>query len=212
MSPIEIGILGIVALFVLMFLGMHIGIAMGIVAIVGLIFLTNLDGTLLRMGQTGFSNTASYTLAVLPLFMLMGEFAFLSGLTQEAYATTYKWFGHLPGGLAMATILGCAGFSAVCGSSIATTTTIGSVALPEMREYKYSPTLSIGSVAAGGTMGILIPPSSGFIIYGIITEQSIGRLFLSGIIPGILLSALFMITVYILAKVNPLEGPKGHLA
>ncbi|MFC1869207.1 TRAP transporter large permease [Thermodesulfobacteriota bacterium] len=209
MSPIEIGILGVIALFVLMFLGMHIGIAMGIVSIVGLVFITNLDGTLLRLGQTGFSTTASYTLAVLPLFMLMGEFAFLSGLTQEAYATTYRWLGHLPGGLAMATILGCAGFAAVCGSSIATTTTIGAVALPEMRKYKYSPTLSIGSIAAGGTLGILIPPSGGFLIYGIITEQSIGKLFLAGIIPGILLSVLFIITVYILAKVNPLIGPKG---
>jgi C4-dicarboxylate transporter, DctM subunit len=209
LSPLEIGIVGLIALFVLMFLGMHIGIAMGIVAIVGLALITNLDSSLLRLGQSGFSSTASYTLAVLPLFMLMGEFAFLSGVTQEAYASAYKWLGHLPGGLAMATIVGCAAFSAVCGSSIATTTTIGAVAWPEMRDYKYSPTLSLGSIAAGGTMGILIPPSNAFILYGILTEQSVGKLFLAGVIPGILLSALFIITIYILAKSNPLKGPKG---
>jgi tripartite ATP-independent transporter DctM subunit len=200
---------GLIALFVIMFLGMHIGIAMGIVAIAGLAFITNLDSSLLRLGQSGFSSTASYTLAVLPLFMLMGEFAFLSGVTQEAYATADKWLGHLPGGLAMATIVGCAAFSAVCGSSIATTTTIGSVAWPEMRKYQYAPTLSLGSIAAGGTMGILIPPSNAFILYGILTEQSVGKLFLAGVIPGILLSVLFILTIYCLAKANPLKGSKA---
>jgi tripartite ATP-independent transporter DctM subunit len=206
---LEIGVVGLIVLFVLMFLGMHIGIAMGIVAIAGLALITNLDSSLLRLGQSGFSSTASYTLAVLPLFMLMGEFAFLSGLTQEAYASAYKWLGHLPGGLGMATIVGCAAFSAVCGSSIATTTTIGAVAWPEMRDYKYSPTLALGSIAAGGTMGILIPPSNAFILYGILTEQSVGKLFLAGILPGVLLSVLFILTIYVLAKANPLKGPKG---
>lgn len=207
MSPVVIGILGVIALFIFMFLGMPIGLAMGLVAFMGLAALTSLDAALLRLGSASLGITLSYTIAVLPLFMLMGEFAFLSGLTSDAYYVAHKWLGRLPGGLAMATIAGCAGFAAICGSSIATTTTIGSVALPEMRNYKYAPTLSIGSIAAGGTMGILIPPSSGFILYGIITEQSIGKLFMAGIFPGLLLSFLFMVTIFIMAKRNPLLGP-----
>jgi C4-dicarboxylate transporter, DctM subunit len=209
MSPVDIGILGVIALFVLMFLGMNIGLAMGLVAIVGLTALTSLDAALLRLGSASLGITLSYTMAVLPLFMLMGEFAFLSGLASDAYYGAHKWLGHLPGGLGMATIVGCAGFSAVCGSSIATTTTMGSVALPEMRRYNYSPTLSIGSIAAGGTMGILIPPSAAFILYGIITEESIGRLYMAGILPGILLTLLFILTIYIIAKRNPQLGPPG---
>jgi tripartite ATP-independent transporter DctM subunit len=209
MTPVDIGILGVIALFVLMFLGMNIGLAMGLVAIAGLAALTSLDAALLRLGSASLGITLSYSMAVLPLFMLMGEFAFLSGLASDAYYGAHKWLGHLPGGLGMATIVGCAGFSAVCGSSIATTTTMGSVALPEMRRYKYAPALSIGSIAAGGTMGILIPPSAAFILYGIITEESIGRLYMAGIFPGLLLTFLFMMTIYVLAKRNPALGPPG---
>jgi len=207
MGPVEIGILGVIALFVLMFLGMNIGLAMGLVAFLGLAALTSLDAALMRLGSASLGITLSYTMAVLPLFMLMGEFAFVSGLTGDAYYTAHKLFGRLPGGLGMATIAGCAGFAAICGSSIATTTTIGAVALPEMRSYKYAPTLSIGSIAAGGTMGILIPPSAGFILYGIINEESIGKLFMAGIFPGILLSLLFMLTIYLLVKRNPDLAP-----
>jgi tripartite ATP-independent transporter DctM subunit len=172
-----------------------------------LIALTSLDAALLRLGSASLGITLSYTMAVLPLFMLMGEFAFISGLTSDAYYAAHKWLGRLPGGLGMATIAGCAGFSAICGSSIATTTTIGAVALPEMRQFKYAHTLSIGSIAAGGTMGILIPPSAGFILYGLINEESIGRLFMAGIIPGLLLSLLFMITIFIMVKRDPKLAP-----
>jgi len=139
----------------------------------------------------------------------MGELAYISGLTREAYSAAYKWLGRLPGGLAIATIGGCAGFAAVCGSSEATALTMGSVALPEMRRHKYDPRLATGCIAAGGTLGILIPPSMAFVLYGLITEQSIGRLFLAGIFPGILLASLFMITIFIWAKRNPSLAPGG---
>lgn len=210
MNPLEIGILGGIALFVFIALGLPIGVAMGAVAVVGLTFITNVEAAFSRLGQTAFTMTANYITVVIPLFVFMGELAYVSGLTREAYSATYKWLGRLPGGLAMATIGGCAGFAAVCGSSEATALTMGSFALPEMRQHKYDPRLAIGSIAAGGTLGILIPPSLAFVVYGLLTEQSIGKLFLAGFFPGILLASLFMITIYVLAKRNPLMGPAGH--
>ena len=209
MSPLEIGILGGIALFFFIALGLPIGVSMGAVAVVGLAAVTNVEAAFSRLAHTAFSMTANYLTAVIPLFVFMGELAYVSGLTREAYSATYKWLGRLPGGLAMATIGGCAGFAAVCGSSEATALTIGSFALPEMRKHKYDPRLAVGCIAAGGTLGILIPPSMAFVLYGLITEQSIGKLFLAGILPGILLACLFMITIYILAKHNPLVGPAG---
>jgi C4-dicarboxylate transporter DctM subunit len=209
MSPIEIGIVGVSALFIFMLLGMPIGLTMGLIGFLGLIFISGPDAALVRLGLTAFSSTNSYLISLLPLFTLMGEFAFASGITRDAYYAGYKWIGHRPGGLAMATIGGCAAFAAVCGSSIATSATIGSAALPEMRRYKYNPSLATGSVAAGGTLGILIPPSMGFILYGLITEQSIGKLLISGVLPGILLSILFLITILIWAKLDPKAGPRG---
>jgi tripartite ATP-independent transporter DctM subunit len=209
MSPIEIGIVGVIALFIFMLLGMPIGLTMGLIGFWGLVFISGPDAALVRLGLTAFSSTNSYLISLLPLFTLMGEFAFASGITRDAYYAGYKWIGHRPGGLAMATIGGCAAFAAVCGSSIATSATIGSAALPEMRHYKYNPSLATGSVAAGGTLGILIPPSMGFILYGLITEQSIGKLLISGVLPGILLSILFLITIFIWAKLDPTAGPRG---
>jgi len=209
LSPIEIGIIGVIALFALMALGMPIGLSMGVVGFMGLAVITSVEAAINRLGQTAFTSTASYVIAVLPLFVLMGEFASLSGLSGEGYKTMHKWLGRLPGGLAMATIGGCAGFAAVCGSSLATATTMASVALPEMRELKYDPRLATGSLAAGGTLGILIPPSTAFVLYGIITEQPIGKLLLSGVLPGILLSLLFIILIYIWATWNPSLAPSG---
>jgi C4-dicarboxylate transporter DctM subunit len=150
-----------------------------------------------------------YILSVVPLFLLMGQFSYTSGLSQELYDTSYTWLGHLPGGLAMATVVGCAAFAAISGSSVATTVTIGVVALPAMRRYRYSPRLALGSIAAGGTIGILIPPSIVFILYGILTEQSIGKLFLAGMLPGLLSVALYMLAIALQVKLNPSLGPRG---
>jgi C4-dicarboxylate transporter, DctM subunit len=209
MSPIEIGICGVIALFVFMLLGMPIGLTMGLIGFLGLTLISGVDGALIRLGLTAFSSTNSYLISLLPLFTLMGEFAFASGITRDAYDAGYKWIGHRPGGLAIATIGGCAAFAAVCGSSVATSATIGAAALPEMRRYKYNPSLATASVAAGGTLGILIPPSMGFVLYGLITEQSIGKLLVSGIFPGILLTVLFMMAVYLWTKYDPTAGPPG---
>jgi len=209
MSPIEIGVVGVIALFVFMLLGMPIGLTMGLIGFLGLVFINGVDAGLVRLGLTAFSSTNSYLISLLPLFTLMGEFAFASGITRDAYDAGYKWIGHRPGGLAIATIGGCAAFAAVCGSSVATAATIGSAALPEMKRYKYNPSLATASVAAGGTLGILIPPSMGFVLYGLITEQSIGKLLISGILPGILLTALFMIAVCIWTRLDPTAGPCG---
>jgi len=209
MSPIEIGISGVIALFVFMLLGMPIGLTMGLIGLLGLVLISGVDAALIRLGLTAFSSTNSYIISLLPLFTLMGEFAFASGITRDAYGAGYKWIGHRPGGLAIATIGGCAAFAAVCGSSIATSATIGAAALPEMKRYKYNPSLATASVAAGGTLGILIPPSMGFVLYGLITEQSIGKLLISGILPGILLTLLFIIAISIWTKLDPTAGPGG---
>lgn len=205
----QIGILGVIFLFILILLRMHIGVALGIVGLIGIAVLTNADSALVKLANTAYSQTSLYIMSVIPVFLLMGELAFTSGLSQEAYNTVHKWVGHLPGGLAMATTGACAAFAAVCGSSSATAMVMVSISLPEMRKRKYDHGFALGSIASGGTLGILIPPSAAFILYGIITEQSIGKLFLSGILPGILLTALFMIFIYIWVKRNPTLGPGG---
>jgi tripartite ATP-independent transporter DctM subunit len=203
----QIGILGLIALFVLIPLRMHISVAMGLIAFIGIAFLNNINSALGILAHTAFTNASSYMLAIIPMFMLMGEFANISGLIQEAYRTIHKWLGHLPGGLSMAAIGGCAAFAAVCGSSSATAVVMVSVSLPEMSKRNYWPGLALGSLGAGGTLGILIPPSSAFVLYGIITEQSIGKLFLAGIFPGILLTLLFWMSIYVVCKRNPALGP-----
>ncbi|MFP3912076.1 MAG: TRAP transporter large permease [Desulfobacteraceae bacterium] len=210
MSPELIGILGIVVMFVLLALGMYIGMAMALVGFLGLCVIVGWDSGLSILGITPLAEGSSYTLSVIPLFVLMGQFAFISGISTDIYKTVYAWMGRFRGGLAMATICACAGFAAVCGSSLATGATMGMVAIPEMDKYKYNQRLSTGCVAAGGTLGILIPPSIGFVIYGILTHESIGRLFMAGIIPGILLAALFILTIYIQCRINPEMGPRGE--
>ena len=210
MSPELIGILGIVLMFVLLALGMYIGMAMALVGFLGLCIIVGWGPGLSILGITPLAEGSSYTLSVIPLFVLMGQFAFISGISTDIYKTVYAWMGRFRGGLAMATICACAGFAAVCGSSLATGATMGMVAIPEMDKYKYNQRLSTGCVAAGGTLGILIPPSIGFVIYGILTHESIGRLFMAGIIPGILLAVLFILTIYIQCRINPEMGPRGE--
>jgi len=209
MSPETIGLIGISFLFVFLAMRMYIGMAMMVVGFVGIGFLAGWDPAVNLLGLLPMGESKSYNLSVIPLFILMGQFAFISGISTDIYKTVYSWMGHLRGGLAMATVLACAFFAAVSGSSLATGATMGMVAIPEMLKYRYDPRLATGCVAAGGTLGILIPPSIGFVIYGILTEQSIGKLLMAGLLPGILLSGLFILAIFIQCLVKPHLGPRG---
>jgi tripartite ATP-independent transporter DctM subunit len=210
MNPLVVGMIGIALLFVLFALGMPIGFVMALVGWLGYVYLGSLDAGLNILGLTFYAVGSSYTLSVIPLFILMGQFAAHSGLSRDIYHTVDRWIGHRRGGLAMATIGACAGFAAISGSSLATAATMGTVALPQMKKYNYSPALATGTVAAGGTLGILIPPSTTFVFYAILTEQSVGRLFIAGIFPGLLLAALFILTIYIRVIFNPDLAPRGE--
>lgn len=207
-----IGVIGIVVMLILLGLRMPIGIAMLLVGITGFAWLNGLPAALSSLGNAPYSYSTVYDLAVIPLFVLMGNCAAVSGMSRDLYAAAYAWLGHLRGGLASATIAACAGFAAVSGSSIASAVTMGRVCLPEMKRYKYSDSLATGTVAAGGTLGILIPPSTAFVIYAILTEQSIGRLLLAGFLPGLLLSFLFIMTIMIWTRFKPEIGPPGERA
>ncbi|MBM4271068.1 MAG: TRAP transporter large permease [Deltaproteobacteria bacterium] len=203
MTPVTSGITGFIILILLMFLRIPVGFVMAIVGFLGFAHLVSWDSSLHLMARDFFSMFSSYNLTVIPLFVLMGQLAHHSGISGRLFNAANKFFGHLPGGLAIATIGACAGFSAICGSTSATAATMASVALPEMKKYRYDPALATGVVAAGGSLGILIPPSTIFIIYGIMTEQSVGKLFMAGVLPGILLSLLFVITVFIWTRLQP---------
>jgi len=209
MSPFTLGIIGIAVVLLLMALRMQIGFAMAMVGFLGFALLNSFPSAFSVLGHEPFKTAGSYGLSVIPLFMLMGQFAFISRMGAEAYKTLYHWLGFLPGGLAMATIGACSFFAAISGSSLATAATMGMVALPEMKKFKYSDTLATGCLAAGGTLGILIPPSTVLMIYGILTQQSIAELFIAGFIPGIILSLLFILTIYITARIWPEQGPPG---
>lgn len=210
MTPTMAGLVGLVALFVLLALRMPIGLAMMAVGAAGIAVLNSPAAAMNVMGQFPYSYSAVFTLSVIPLFVLMGSFASISGMGTDLYRTAYTWIGHRRGGLAAATILACAGFAALSGSSIAAAATMGKVALPEMERYNYDNRLATGSIAAGGTLGILIPPSTVLIVYALLTEQSVGRLFLAGFLPGVLLTLLFVITVFIIAILRPNAGPPGE--
>lgn len=209
MNPTIVGIIGIALLLVLFLLRMPVAFAMALVGFGGFALLTSPTAALHLLSRDVFDTFSSYPLSVIPLFILMGTFAFASGISQRLYRTTYTWIGQYRGGLTMATVFACAGFGAICGSSTATAATMGKIALPEMKKYDYDDTLSTGTVAAAGTLGILIPPSTVLIVYGILTEESIGKLFVAGIIPGILLTILFALTVAVLCWRNPAIGPPG---
>jgi len=205
------GVSGMGLMLLLLLLGMPIGFAMSLVGFIGLAVLGfNLTPALSVLGMAPYATTASFILAVAPLFILMGLLASEAGISQELFDTANKWLGRLPGGLAMAAVAGCAGFAAVCGDSMATAVTMGSVSLPEMRRKNYSPGLSCGALAAGGTLGILIPPSVGFIFYAIVTEESVGKLFIAGIVPGLLLAAMFMVCIGLISKLRPEAAPGGE--
>jgi tripartite ATP-independent transporter DctM subunit len=210
MTPTLAGVAGIAALLALLALRMPIGVAMALVGAVGIAALNSPEAALTILGSYPYSYAAVQALSVIPLFVLMGNFAVVSGMSGDLFAAAYTWIGHRRGGLASATVLACAGFAALSGSSVASAITMGRVALPEMRRYNYDPRLATGVVAAGGTLGILIPPSTVLVIYAILTEQSIGKLFLAGFLPGLLLTALFVITVVIVCACRPDFGPPGE--
>lgn len=209
MNPVTVGIIGIVALIVLFLLKMPVAFAMALVGFAGFAALASPEAALSLLGRDFFDTFSSYPLSVIPMFILMGTFAFASGISQRLYKTAYAWIGQRRGGLTVATVFACAGFGAICGSSAATAATMGKIALPEMKKYNYDDTLATGTVAAAGTLGILIPPSTVLIVYGILTEQSIGQLFVAGVLPGIFLSILFAATVAILCWRRPDIGPPG---
>jgi tripartite ATP-independent transporter DctM subunit len=210
MSPETVGIIGFSLMFVFLYMGMPIGFCMGFTGFLGEVVLFGLNGALAQLGMVPYANVATFTLCVLPLFVLMGELAYASGLTDGAYNFVYRILGRLPGGLAMTNIGACAIFAACTGSSLASAATFTKVSLPPMRKYKYDLGLATGSIAAGGTLAILIPPSNPMIIYAILTGASIGKLFIGGIFPGIILSSLFMLTIYIITKIKPSMGPPGE--
>ena len=203
-------IIGLVAVLILVFLRMPIAIAMGIVGFVGFAELRNFRAAISMVGRLIIDTAQDYGLSVIPLFILMGLFVNKGGLSRELYQVSYAFLGHLRGGLAMATIVACAGFSAICGSSLATAATMSKVAMPQMRKYGYKDSLSTASIAAGGTLGILIPPSVILVIYGLLTETSIGKLFIAGIVPGILGVALYLLAVTWTVWRDPESGPSGE--
>jgi tripartite ATP-independent transporter DctM subunit len=209
MSPVTTGIVGIILLLLLFLLRMPVAFAMTFIGVTGFAYLTGPEPALGLLAQDIFETFSSYPLSVIPMFILMGSFAFASGISQRMYNTTYSWVGQLRGGLTIATVLACSGFAAICGSTAATAATMGKIALPEMKKYGYDDMLATGTVAAAGTLGILIPPSTILIVYGILTEESIGKLFVAGLFPGVVLSLLFVAVVAILCKRNPNLGPSG---
>jgi C4-dicarboxylate transporter, DctM subunit len=209
MTPVLAGYLSIVVLVLLIFARMQIGIGMALVGFLGFAFIAGLEPALGLLRMVPYATFASQEMSVIPLFILMGAFAFASGLSEDLYRAAHKMLGQYRGGLAMATVAACSFFAAISGSSLATAATMGRVVMPEMKRYKYDTALATGAIAAGGSIGILIPPSVILIIYGIITEQSIGKLFLAGFIPGIMEALLYILTIMFVTWRNPALGPKG---
>ena len=203
-------LVGLAALLFLAFLRIPIAFVMILVGFGGMAYVLNPTAALYNVGQTAYDAAINYELSVVPLFVLMGNFVARSRMAEELYAVSNSFLGHRKGGLAMATVVACGGFSAICGSSLATAATMSKVAMPSMRQYGYSDSLATGSIAAGGTLGILIPPSVIFVIYGILTQSSIGKLFAAGVIPGILGILFYLAAVRYTTWRNPAAGPAGE--
>lgn len=209
MEPVLAALIGLGLMFALMLAGMPIAFAMLLTGVLGNAYLLSLPAAMHLLPSNVWEQFSSYGLSVIPLFVLMGQFAYRAGVTERLYEAAYKWVGQYPGGLAGTTIAACAGFSAICGSNSATTATMGTIALPEMRRYRYDTALSTGAIAVGGTLGVVIPPSVVMIVIAVQTEQSLLRLFLAGIVPGLILTALFLLTIVLMCVHNPALGPLG---
>jgi C4-dicarboxylate transporter DctM subunit len=207
MSPAVIGLIGFFVMMILILFGMNVAYALVLAGFAGLVILNGFAPALSSLAIISFEKATSYDFAVAPLFLLMSAFVSRGNIGKDAYMMARAWFGHIRGGLAIATTGACALFAACCGSSLACAVAMGKIAYPEMMRFGYNAKLALGTIAAGGTMGILIPPSMGFILVGILTQQSIGKLFMAGIFPGILQMALYAVTVYILCRFNPSLGP-----
>jgi tripartite ATP-independent transporter DctM subunit len=209
MSPETIGLIGILALVVCLLSGMWIGVAMAIIPILGIACIGGFSHAFAMAGTIPFANIANYPMSCLPMFVLMGVIIAETGIGEDLYNAAYKCVGQLRGGLAIATVIACAALGAVTGISSAAIVSMGKVAMPEMRKHNYDEPLAAGSIACAGTLAFLIPPSLPFVLYGILTENSIGKLFIAGILPGILLTVLFSITIMIITLRRPAAGPPG---
>ncbi|MBN2063676.1 MAG: TRAP transporter large permease [Sedimentisphaerales bacterium] len=209
MTPLEIGLIGCLAMIVLLALSMPVAFAMAIVGVTGFAVLVNPKAAMSMMTVDLYDTFSSNSLTVIPMFILMGQVSFHAGISSRLFDAAYKWLGRLPGGMAIATVGACTAFGAICGSGPATAATMASVVLPEMKKYKYDMTLATGAVAAGGSLGMLIPPSVVFIVYALLTEQSIGELFIAGVMPGVLIALLFSLSILISCIRHPEYGPVG---
>src|SRR6202167_289367 len=209
MSTDAVAVLGFVALFALMLLRVPVGMAMGLVGVSGFSYLVGPTPALKLVGQTSMRTVTDYTFGVIPMFLLMGTFVSHSGMSRDLFRAANGFVGHLRGGLGIATVAACGAFAAICGSSVATAATFSTVAYPEMRRYGYPQSFAAGVIAAGGTLGAMLPPSTVLAVYGIITEQDIGRLFIAGILPGILAASMYMMTVAIIGWARPKYLPAG---
>jgi C4-dicarboxylate transporter, DctM subunit len=208
-SPDAVAIIGFIVLFALMLLRVPVGMAMGLVGVSGFAYLVGGGPALKLVGQTSMRTVTDYTFGVIPMFLLMGAFVTTSGMSRELFGAANTFVGHLRGGLGIATIVACAGFAAISGSSVATAATFSAVAYPEMRRYDYPQSFATGVIAAGGTLGAMFPPSTVLAVYGIITEQDIGRLFIAGILPGLLAVSMYILTVAVIGKLRPGFLPAG---
>src|SRR3954451_6075191 len=209
MSTDAVALLGFVTLFILMLLRVPVGMAMGLIGVSGYAYLVGGGPALKLIGQTSMRTVTDYTFGVIPMFLLMGAFVSTSGVSRELFRAANTFVGHLRGGLGFATVAACGGFAAISGSSVATAATFSTVAYPEMRRFGYPQSFATGVIAAGGTLGAMLPPSTVLAVYGIITQQDIGKLFMAGILPGLLAMAMYMITIAVIVRVRPRFLPAG---
>lgn len=209
LSNEAIAVIGFVVLFVLMLLRVPVGMAMGLVGVTGFGYLVGFSPAMKLVGQTTMRTVTDYTFGVIPMFLLMGAFVSVSGISRELFRAANTFVGHWRGGLGIATIAACGAFAAISGSSVATAATFSAVAYPEMRRFNYPQSFATGVIAVGGTLGAMLPPSTVLVVYGIITEQDIGKLFIAGIVPGLLAIILHMITIFIIGRVRPNFLPQG---